>query len=168
MKICKNCKKEFSTRVIIEGKKRNISNRRYCLECSPFGKHNTRILEPDRKRNSSKGEGKKKICIKCNNDFVSYANRNICGTCKVTESRRKKKRLLVEYKGGNCKICGYKKCQRSLSFHHLNPEIKESTISHNSWGLERCKKEVDKCILVCSNCHGEIHEGIIEINDSVA
>ena len=71
--------------------------------------------------------------------------------------RQKAKLKLIEYKGGKCERCGYNKCHVALEFHHLNPDEKDFTISGKSWSFERLKKEVDKCILVCSNCHKEIH-----------
>lgn len=77
----------------------------------------------------------------------------------VTKRRRKVKAMSVEYKGGKCSICGYNKCIDALDFHHLDPKIKEFNPSDNghtrSW--EKQKIELDKCILVCSNCHREIH-----------
>ena len=75
----------------------------------------------------------------------------------VIEWRKRVKMNLVSYKGGKCEKCGYNKCVRSLEFHHLDPNEKDFTISGKSWSFERLKKEVDKCILVCSNCHNEIH-----------
>lgn len=71
--------------------------------------------------------------------------------------RIKAKKLLVEYKGGECERCGYNKCIDALEFHHKDPSEKDFTISGKSWAFERLKKEADKCILVCSNCHKEIH-----------
>lgn len=78
----------------------------------------------------------------------------------VIEWRKRKKIELVEYKGGECEICGYKKSFRALEFHHKDPSKKDFTISGKSWSFERLKIEVDKCILVCSNCHAEIHDEI--------
>ena len=75
----------------------------------------------------------------------------------VISWRRKKKRELVEYKGGRCIKCGYNKCVTAMEFHHMNHKEKDFTISGKSWSFERLKIEVDKCILVCSNCHKEIH-----------
>ncbi len=71
--------------------------------------------------------------------------------------RKKAKVKLVEYKGGKCEECGYNKCIDALEFHHLNPNEKDFSIAGKSWSLERLKREADKCILVCSNCHKEIH-----------
>ena len=85
---------------------------------------------------------------------------------EVLKNRRYRiKKLLVEYKGNKCKICGYDKCLSALEFHHLEPENKDFTISYNTKynNLDALKKEVDKCILVCANCHREIHAGIINV-----
>ena len=79
----------------------------------------------------------------------------------ITAFRRRRKILLVEYKGGKCQKCGYNKSMWALEFHHLDPTKKDFNISgSNCKSLEIEKQEVDKCILVCSNCHSEIHENL--------
>ena len=78
----------------------------------------------------------------------------------VVDWRKRTKIRLVDCKGGKCVKCGYNKSVKALEFHHLNPNEKDFTISGKSWSFERLKNEVDKCILVCSNCHIEIHEEI--------
>ena len=70
-------------------------------------------------------------------------------------------KLAIEYKGGKCIFCGYSKCVRSLQFHHCDRTKKDFNISAVSYSWERMKIELDKCILVCANCHGEIHDGIL-------
>ena len=82
---------------------------------------------------------------------------NITKSQAVINWRKRKKQELVEYKGGCCERCGYNKSTRALQFHHLDPNEKDFTISRKSYSIERLKKEVDKCILVCANCHAEIH-----------
>jgi hypothetical protein len=83
----------------------------------------------------------------------------------VTRRRKKLREMARGYKGGKCILCGYKKCQRALSFHHVNPKEKEFDLSSRgltrSW--ERIKKEIDKCVLLCANCHMEIHDGITQL-----
>jgi predicted transcriptional regulator len=79
----------------------------------------------------------------------------------VKSFRRRNKERAVEYKGGECVKCGYKKCIIALEFHHLDPEKKDFTPSSNmnmSW--DKIKEELDKCILLCSNCHRELHYGL--------
>ena len=77
----------------------------------------------------------------------------------VSKRRRKIKLMAIEYKGGKCSKCGYDKCPDALDFHHVDESQKEFNLSHNghcrAW--ETVKKELDKCILVCANCHREIH-----------
>lgn len=81
-----------------------------------------------------------------------------------TSSYRKEvKRRLIEYKGGKCQICGYNRCQDALDFHHLDPSQKDYNISGGTKSFNTLKSEVDKCILVCANCHREIHYGMIKL-----
>ena len=88
---------------------------------------------------------------------------------KITKSeavitwRKRTKLKLVEYKGGKCQICDYNKSLNALHFHHIDPNEKDFQISGKSLSFDKLKSEVDKCILVCSNCHSEIHEGITKI-----
>ena len=66
-------------------------------------------------------------------------------------------------------MCGYDRCQWALDFHHLDPSQKEFGISMDgitrSW--ERVQKELDKCVLVCSNCHREIHAGLLQPSEVI-
>ena len=69
------------------------------------------------------------------------------------------KRQLVQYKGGKCEDCGYcKDCPSAYHFHHNDPTEKEFTLSHRSLSFETAKIEVDKCRLLCANCHAELHD----------
>lgn len=102
-------------------------------------------------------------CQKCNKPLRGKQKKFCSKNCQVivyvTKHRQKIKRKAVEYKGGKCEICGYNKNIWSLAFHHIDPSKKDFSISDsgNSYGWESVKKEIDKCILVCLNCHGEIH-----------
>lgn len=78
----------------------------------------------------------------------------------VHNHRKKRKKELVKYKGGNCQCCGYDKSMNALQFHHINPEEKDFTIGGRNYSMEKMKLEADKCVLLCSNCHIEIHEEI--------
>lgn len=85
-------------------------------------------------------------CLKCRNEAVQ-------------KRREVVKQKAVEYKGGKCEICGYDKCIDALEFHHINPEEKDFGISKKGYtrSWEKVKEEVDKCMLLCANCHREIH-----------
>jgi DNA-binding CsgD family transcriptional regulator len=83
----------------------------------------------------------------------------------VVDYRKRVKLKLVEYKGGCCEKCGYNKSEQALQFHHINPEKKDFTVGGKSYSFERMKLEVDKCIMVCANCHIEIHEELRKNNE---
>jgi len=81
---------------------------------------------------------------------------------KVSDFRRNRKKLLVAYCGNKCQLCGYNKSLRALNFHHINESQKSYGIAakgtcHN---IDRDIEEVHKTILVCANCHAEIHDGL--------
>ncbi len=72
----------------------------------------------------------------------------------------------VNLLGGKCKLCGYKRNYASLDFHHLDPQDKEfdwSKLRLKKWDL--ILKELSKCILLCRNCHGELHNPQAFIDD---
>jgi predicted HNH restriction endonuclease len=83
----------------------------------------------------------------------------------VSKRRRRLKEMAINLKGGKCQICGYNRCVGALSFHHLDEKTKSFSLSTRgltrSW--EKTKEEVNKCILVCENCHREIHGGLIKL-----
>jgi len=95
----------------------------------------------------------------------TYADRAEYMKKAVADRRRKLKQMVVEYKGGVCTICGYKKYVGAFDLHHLDSTKKDFGLSTRgltrSW--EKIKAEADKCILVCANCHREIHGGAAEI-----
>jgi transcription elongation factor Elf1 len=69
---------------------------------------------------------------------------------------KKRQEFIDNYKAENgCSECGYKKNLAALHFHHLDSAMKELQIS-SSQGLPRIKKEMEKCIILCANCHAEI------------
>lgn len=73
--------------------------------------------------------------------------------------KRRKKEEAIRAFGGKCQICGYDKCMGALDFHHVNSDEKDEEPGRAiiQWKWERVKKELDKCIILCANCHREIH-----------
>ena len=95
--------------------------------------------------------------------FKDRPKRQIKPVRDTSEYRVNVKQRLIDYKGGKCQVCGYNRCINALEFHHINPKEKDFTISGGTKSFNTLKLEVDKCILVCSNCHREIHAGLIQI-----
>lgn len=74
---------------------------------------------------------------------------------------------MVEAMGGKCAICLYSKCSDALEFHHLDPNEKEFGFGRlKSWDVV-CE-ELKKCVLLCSNCHREVHAGVVNIPENFA
>lgn len=83
-----------------------------------------------------------------------------CRNSQKKDRRRTFKLKAVEYKGGSCNSCGYNRCIEALEFHHVEPGLKDFEISSKaaarSWA--DVTAELDKCLMVCANCHREIHK----------
>ena len=119
-------------------------------------------------------KGKEKTCLLCGNAFrpkTSSANlRSCCYDCMPDGKQLTRGEFLAKLKllhGGKCKRCGYDACLKALEFHHIDPSKKDFTISNDSLKLADAIKESKKCILICSNCHKEFHDGmwdIVELN----
>lgn len=90
-----------------------------------------------------------------------------CLSASVSMRRVILKLRAIKYKGGSCQMCGYSKCSDAFDFHHLNPENKDFSISQNgkTLGWNKIKKELDKCILLCANCHRETHSKRVNDNE---
>ena len=118
----------------------------------------------------------KKICEICEEKFETKSSTRIyCYKCsgestrinnqtrkhQKTILRRNMKLQAIKLLGGKCCRCGYDKCVDALEFHHTNPNEKDFKLgSGNTMSWKEYKTEAMKCILVCSNCHKEIHSEI--------
>ncbi len=161
-KICQGCSKEFRQFIRLDGKSMNLSRRSYCLDCSPYGslvKNRKPIVNNTRQ------------CIRCQefkplSEFRLNSSRRYyrsccspCESARVLEYGRILKQKAVDYLGGKCIRCGYDKSLRALTFHHRNPAQKSFSIAKKKclkW--ETLKPELDKCDLLCANCHAEQHD----------
>lgn len=82
---------------------------------------------------------------------------------QAVQKRRKDIRWkAIAHKGGRCQICGYDRCVEALEFHHLNSSRKDFGISSKGYTRSWSKvlEELEKCILLCANCHRELHAGL--------
>jgi hypothetical protein len=161
MPTCIKCNDVFPVWMWIDGKKKNLNNRKYCIECSPFGSRNTKKLELE-------DDSPFKICIVCKKQFEYIREKGHrktkCNSCHTREKNQSVKIRAVNYLGGKCSICGYKKNYSALSFHHKDITQKDFPIA-NSKGLkwELMQNELDKCVLLCSNCHAELHYPSLDV-----
>lgn len=132
----------FETKSFVDQGQKDYGEFRYCPRCKKDCPTNE-FYDRRGKKNSSV------YCKKCTTD-------------QVVERTKKLKKEMVDYKGGCCEICGYKKYIGALDFHHINPNEKDFTIAHiRQYKFDEViKEELDKCMLVCSNCHREIHGGL--------
>jgi len=114
------------------------------------------------------------LCHFCNKPIpleIRKAGLRFCSEeCRKAQSklnqkkcRLKKRTLLEQYKlESGCVRCGYNLCAAALDFHHVNPKDKECGLNQCHWSphSKKMKEELKKCILLCKNCHAEIHAGI--------
>jgi len=131
MKSCKKCGSPIPYKVLINGLPRYMDRRKLCLSCFP---------PPEKK--------------------LTYETKQTRYDCQK-RFKQKRKIQMVQAFGGKCQLCGYNRYYGSLDFHHKNPSNKDISISQSSLSFEDLKKELIKCILVCSNCHREIHAHLI-------
>lgn len=108
-------------------------------------------------------------CTVCNNPLHGRQTKYCSPACKNKTNQSynlqqargwKRKKIAVSRLGGHCSICGYKRNLAALTFHHKNPRKKHFQLDIRS--LSNRKQdvidiEINKCILVCNNCHAELH-----------
>ncbi len=88
----------------------------------------------------------------------SYCSKACKNVDKVHDLRKRRKQEAVTYLGGACRRCGYSKCLEALQFHHRDPKRKDFVLSAAmTRSFTRIKAELDKCDLLCANCHAEVH-----------
>lgn len=101
-----------------------------------------------------------RLCKICGNKFKDYQNRGRarCGSCNTKIRRYRTKATAIKYLGEKCINCGWEGNQAAFQFHHTNPKKKDFTIgnvANKKW--EFIKNELEKCILLCANCHAIKH-----------
>ena len=117
-----------------------------------------------------------KTCRKCNHEYpltkeYFYSNgftprgtqkwKPTCKTCETLERKELIMSYILEvFPELKCQRCGYSKCFAALDFHHLDPKEKEYQIG-DFFRSRRNKSivinELNKCVLLCANCHREEH-----------
>ena len=155
-----HCKNEALNDIGLDQSKKMSSDE--IEDLKEFYKNNT--LEENSKKFGVSTKTVKKYTEKKRFTYESDDEKRKSNYKRVKSFRNRTKEKAVEYKGGKCVICGYNRCSSALDFHHIDPSSKDFVISqysNRSWDI--VVNELDKCILVCSNCHREIHAGFINV-----
>lgn len=167
--ICKKCNQYFPGCTKINGKTISLYYRSYCLSCSPYKGNTKNIILPPKKPSLPENFQNCPSCktIKPVSEFYGRNPKtnkiySWCKSCYKLQAKRRQwefKNLCVKHKGGKCIKCGYDKNTAALEFHHKDPAKKEFSISKSrDWKFnEVIFNELDKCDLLCSNCHREEH-----------
>jgi hypothetical protein len=116
-------------------------------------------------------------CTECGSVYEYQSRRGHtkarCNSCRANTwasrpDRVKLKEALIQLRGGACHVCGYDRFHGALGFHHLDPRTKAFTIAGaHTRRWETLIHEVRKCVLLCENCHREVHGGVAEIPAAV-
>ena len=160
---CIVCKKEFEA---------IKSTKKYCsVECQNAMRRQ-KYAERERVPKDISYKGQEKVCPICGRQFspkTAMANQRMCCyDCMPDGVQLTRGMFLAKIKkarGGKCIKCGYDRCIKALEFHHLDPSQKDFTISNDHFRLQEAINESKKCILICSNCHKELHDEMWSIED---
>ena len=135
--------------------------------------HNSRGRRPSGEARAAKQAGLATVIMRCarhgETDFWltgrGYYRCKRCRSDAVVARRRKVKTILVEEAGGACCICGYDRNMRALHFHHVEPSQKRHEMNARgvAIALGKLRVEAQKCVLLCSNCHAEVEDGMASI-----
>ena len=147
------------------------STKKYCSdECARVARKNRLKKMPKEERNA--GLVSERECPICGVFFRpkngSANQRTCCYSCMpdgVQLTRGMFLAKIKEARGGQCIRCGYNTTIKALEFHHLDPNKKDFTISNDHFKLREAVEESKKCILLCANCHRELHDNLWSIKE---
>lgn len=149
-------KKGLSTRKIAKALGRSQSSISHWLN-----KYNLKTIQSSKKPH---------LCEDCGetnpDDFYSDQKQKCkkCHNKRTTKAGQIKRIKAIELLGGCCQQCGYNKCYSALEFHHIDPTLKDvNYATMRGWSFKRIKEELRNCILLCANCHREVHEKLRQI-----
>ena len=109
-----------------------------------------------------KGVKRRYMCRECTKEKgrQHYLKNKQAYLDNVNKNRNALKEWFKDYKSTlSCEICGEDRTP-CLDFHHVDSTTKEKAIAeavHNNWSIKKLKEEIDKCMVVCRNCHAMIH-----------
>lgn len=147
------------------------STKKYCSRSCEDKARAIRIKENSNKIKNAKGMIQKQ-CLICGESFfpkTPSANQRLCCYKCFPEGKQLLRSdfldLIKKQYGGKCEQCGYSTYLGALDFHHKDPSQKDFTIGNRDFRLEQCIEEAKKCVLLCSNCHRELHAGLWTLNE---
>lgn len=137
---------------MISKEKRKLSSKRY--------RQSAKGKETQRKTQKRFYDRHRDELISTMRGYRNTPNGKLAGKRGQIYRMNRDKRMINDFKKHWCAICGYDKCNDSLHFHHTCSETKSFNLNGGAMGLsdKRIVVEFYKCILLCANCHGEIHE----------
>jgi hypothetical protein len=150
----------LSIRRIAEIERTSYTNVRYWLR-----KHGLKVWRGPHGRHRHLGD----VPFRCqcgeNDPSKFYGHKRfVCGRChnaSVVKQGSERRKWIVDLLGGKCVVCGFDKYLCSLDVHHLDPGEKSKTFaSMRYWSKDRITKELERCVLLCSNCHEAVHAGL--------
>jgi hypothetical protein len=140
MRNCIECNKEIKYFTYMDGVKKDTHQRLKCSECKPFTKSGI----------PRKLQASGKLCSLCNLPTKGRFVR--CYSCTSRIRRYRNKLAAIKLLGSKCNRCGYDKHIGALEFHHLrDKDFNIGNFTNSAWN--KIKKEIEKCELICSNCH---------------
>ncbi len=108
-------------------------------------------------------DGLRDNCKVCGREYYNnyrkthYERVNGSGSLAREKLRKNRAKFIANMKKEGCKVCGYNRCIEALEFHHINGNKNRIISRLRDVSKEKIKKEADKCIVLCANCHREIH-----------
>lgn len=156
-----------SLRIIAEELDTSQTNLRYWIKKYELTRTTVTI---ERCKHCDRECNKTYCSTKCKSLFSYYKNKIERDVKSKVDSKNKResfKKEAIQYGGGSCRHCNYNTNYSALSFHHTDPTKKDFPLS----GIkaltlkEDHKKELDKCILLCQNCHTSIHNTLRELQN---
>ncbi len=152
------------------GKPLMATQRRYCsIKC--------RNRDSGTKKTDSSPRVRRSTCEICGKPLTGKQTRFCSVACKnelhqayPNQQKRglRRKLELVQKLGGKCMKCGYDKNLAALSFHHENEDEKNHKLDMRSLSnrkIEAVMREFEKCVLLCANCHMELHYPYLEMSE---
>jgi len=135
---------------------------KHCTKCDT-----TKPVEDFHWKNKAK-EIRNRVCKVCSTEYARsyyHAGEKVNQIARSYTNNKKIRQEFRDWKAQQeCKVCG-EDAAECLDLHHLDPNQKDFTIGNNiiTHGRKKLWEEVDKCVVLCSNCHRKVHSKRITV-----